>query len=400
MPVTTVLAFEGAGAQRPWQVGTLRARGTPSIGSADLFISLGAATMPGFLGRGTGLLRAWGPPRARCAVRTLSEKVSADLVRQLRQQTGAPINKCKQALEAEGANLEAAAVWLRKAGAASAQKKAARGTTEGVIVVAQSSPTVAAILELNSETDFVARNEHFLHLAERVSKAALTLHVPDESGVRDLDVPHVSVTRLPDVDGTVEEAVVESVAKLGPGGSTCLVLRSRSLPRTRRGALVAGENLRLRRAALVSTPSGIVSHYVHNTYRACMGRTAAVLAIEPARELSESDRAKVLDMGNRIAMHIVAAAPQYMTSASVPEAVVDEERNVIRHQLSDTKKSPEVIEKIVTGKLKKYFKEVCLLEQTFLLDDTGSVEDVLESCSKDVGVALSLTGFVRYHVSA
>lgn len=313
------------------------------------------------------------PPRARCFS---SQPVSAELVKQLRQRTGAPINKCKQALEAERGDLEAATSWLRKSGIATAQKKAGRGANEGVVGVhASASLDRVAVIELNSETDFVARNDVFQTLARTIAAAALDMPASSAgTTISHLEVPLVLLEKV-DFAGrlqSIDEAVVGSVTTLG-------------------------ENLLLRRACIIRSKRGVVAQYVHNSYSPGLGRTAAAVALE-APGASGSTLTAVAELGQKLAMHIVAAAPLYLERADVPALKVEAEAEVIRAQLAETKKPAGVLEKIVQGKLGKFYEDIVLMEQNFALDDSGKVRALVASRAKELGIDITVAGFVRFQL--
>lgn len=338
--------------------------------------------------------------------------VSAETVKQLRQRTGAPINKCKQALEAEGGDLEAATSWLRKSGIATAQKKAGRGANDGIVgVFASPTSDRVALIELNSETDFVARNEVFHTLAQTIAAAALRVPAAQAATIS-VELGVSSVLSQPmELEGrtqTVEESLVSGVTALGARRSRRATHEPPARPKVRtpdapapppRAARLAaaGENLVLRRACVVGSGSEIVSHYVHNAYAPGLGRTAAVVALS-APGAGEAARGALVELGQKLAMHIVAVAPQYLSRESVPAAKLEEESEVIRAQIAGSKKSPDVVAKIVAGKLGKFYEECVLLEQNYVLDDSGKVGKLVAARGKELGVDVTVAGFVRYHL--
>lgn len=381
-------------------------------------------------------------PRARFApaaaqpvgARAFAQSVSAALVKQLRQRTGAPINKCKQALEAESGDLEAAATWLRKSGIATAQKKASRGANDGVVGV-HAAPSLdrVALIELNSETDFVARNESFQSLARAVAAAVLDVPSAAEAAVAELPLSAVLAAQV-EYEGrsqSVEEAIVSGVAALGTRAArnlqsarvtraACDPLAPFSSPGARLSAdsstpraaarHATGENLQLRRACTARlTPgvAGVIARYVHNAYVPGLGRTVAAVVLE-APGLStgaggEDERATleaISELGQKLAMHVVAAAPQYLSRASVPAARVAEEAEIIRSQLAGSNKGADVLEKIASGKLGKFYEEACLLEQSYALGDAGKVGQLVAARAKELGTHIEVKGFARYHLGS
>ena len=314
------------------------------------------------------------PLAAQCG-RSLSTSAASSrsaLIKELRSRTSAPMKKCVEALNEANGDVDEAATILRKAGLAAAQKKAGRGATEGATAVAHGNGMLA-VVEVNSETDFVARNELFQVLVGRIAQTALSLPAADSTTTHvQLDPAAISAAPLDGDVSTVGEALGVAVSQLG-------------------------ENLVLRRACRLATPpeGGLVASYVHNTYSPGVGRTAAAVALRS----SATDTDAVRTLGERLAMHVVAAAPQYLDRTAVPEEALERERTILAEQAAASGKSQQVIDKMVEGRLKKFYGEVCLLEQQFLIDDSaGAISKVLEAASKDLGAEVSLDGFVRYHV--
>ena len=285
------------------------------------------------------------------------------------------MKKCVEALAEADGDLEEAATLLRKAGLAAAQKKVGRGASEGAVAIAH-GPAGAAVIELNSETDFVARNELFQALAGRIARTALGVEAAPAAATAPLDPALISQAALVDEDAdapsSVQAAVGFAVSQLG-------------------------ENLVLRRGCLLSTPpeGGVVASYAHNTYAPDVGLTIGAVVLKSAAADADALRA----LGGRLSMHVVAASPQYLASSAVPEAVLARERDILSEQAAQSGKPAHVVEKMVEGRLKKYYGEVCLLEQPYVVDDSaGSIAKVLAAAGKELGAEIELTGFVRYHV--
>lgn len=239
------------------------------------------------------------------------------------------------------------------------------------------------MIELNSETDFVARNELFQTLAGRIAQNALSAPPPDASPVCELDVAMLGASALapaPDASAgegslTVESAVGFAVSQLG-------------------------ENLVVRRACLLQPPSdgGLVASYTHNTYSAGVGRTAGAVVLRSSVATGTGGEA-LRALGEQIAMHVVAASPQYLDRASVPADAVQRERDMLSEQAAASGKPAAVVEKMVAGRLSKWYAEVCLLEQQYLIDDAaGSVANVLAAASDRLGAPVSLEAYARYQV--
>lgn len=307
--------------------------------------------------------------------RPLTARADTALIKELRARTSAPMKKCVDALKAAENDLDAAVDWLRKAGVATAQKKAGRGANEGAVVVA-SNEAGLVMIELNSETDFVARNGIFHALAGTVAKEALSLVRDGPRGGR-YEIEQSALASLPlpkeGEAGTVpaSEAISMAVSQLG-------------------------ENLVLRRACVLPSPpeGGVVASYVHNRYVPGLGQKAAAVALR-----SQAEPAALTALGEKLAMHIVAASPQYLSRDEVDQASLDRERKVLTEQATASGKPAATIEKMVQGRLGKFYQEVVLLEQQYLIEEkAGAVSKVLKKASTDLGAEVTLEGFVRYHV--
>jgi len=296
------------------------------------------------------------------------------LIKELRARTSAPMKKCVDALAAAEGDLDAAVDWLRKSGVATAHKKAGRGANEGAVVVA-SGEAGCVVVELNSETDFVARNSIFHDLANTVARESLSFvrGGSGRSGPYEIAQAALAALPLPQEGGSVpaSEAISMAVSQLG-------------------------ENLVLRRACALPIPAegGVVTSYVHNAYAPGLGRTVAAVALR-----SQADPAALQALGTNLAMHIVAAAPRYLSRAEVDEAVLDRERSVLSEQAAASGKPAATIAKMVEGRLGKFYKEVVLLEQEYIVEDkAGDVSKVLKKASADLGAEVTLEGFVRYQL--
>ena len=289
------------------------------------------------------------------------------------------MKKCVEALTAAGDDIEEAVTVLRKAGLAAAQKKASRGASEGGVAIAH-GPLGAALVEINSETDFVARNDLFQTLA--VSTASTALHGAGAAGdmgpVTQLDTSAigasvlVGTTDAKSASTSVTEAMGVAVSQLG-------------------------ENLVLRRACLLRNPDegGVVASYVHNAYAPGVGRTAAAVVLRS----NATDTAALRTLGEQLSMHVVAATPRFLDRSSVDEAAVARERDILAEQAKASGKAEDVIAKMVEGRLKKFYGEACLLEQTYLIEENaGTVAKVLAAAGTSLGAPVTIEGFVRFHV--
>lgn len=283
-------------------------------------------------------------------------EITAAMVKELREKTGAGMMDCKKALNEVGADLEAAVDWLRKKGLAAAAKKAGRVAAEGLVGVV-STGTVGAVLEVNAETDFVARNEKFQDFVSQVTKLAAN---------HDLTLETLKTTVYGEGDATVESFLTQLIA-------------------------VIGENMSLRRLARLSVNQGVVASYIHNSAAPGVGKIGVLVALE-----STGNAAELADLGKKIAMHVAAANPQALAIADVDPAALDRERAVLADQARASGRPEEIIEKMVEGRIRKYYEEIVLLEQAFVLDPQSKISQVVETASKALGAPIQLTGFVRY----
>ena len=280
-------------------------------------------------------------------------EITAALVKELREKSGAGMMDCKKALIENDGDMEAAIDWLRTKGLAAAAKKSGRVAAEGLVAVATSG-TSGAVIELNSETDFVARNPDFQSFAGSIAGAAL-----DQGG--DFD----ATAAAPLIGGkSVRDSVTEMVGTIG-------------------------ENLTFRRAAGVKVGSGVVASYVHSAAAPNMGKIGVLVGLE-----SRGDEAKLVEFGKQLAMHIAAANPQWVSQDEVDQAAVEREREVLAEQARESGKPEEIVQKMVDGRMRKYFEEVCLLEQTFVIDGETKVSKAVEAAGSDIKVA----GFVRFQI--
>ncbi len=286
-------------------------------------------------------------------------EVTAAMVKALREQTGAGMMDCKNALSEAKGEMNAAVDWLRTKGLAKAAKKAGRVASEGLVGVAArrlGAGGVGAVVEVNSETDFVARNQDFQGFVAEVARLAL-----EAEG----DHGQTSTLTFPGKSHSVTEEVTELVARIG-------------------------ENLTFRRAAGVAVTPGIVASYVHNQAAPGLGKIGVLVALQ-----SSGDRDKLDALGRQIAMHVAAANPLALTEAEIDPALMERERAVLSEQARQSGKPENVIAKMIEGRVRKYYEEVVLLHQTFVIDGETKISDVLKNAARDVGGTVSITGFVR-----
>ena len=282
--------------------------------------------------------------------------ISASLVKELREKTGAGMMDCKTALTEVKGDIEAAVDWLRKKGLSKAAKKAGRVAAEGLIG-AQTSGNKGVVVEVNSETDFVARNEQFQGLVKMIAQVGLQVGA---------DVEKIKAAKVGSV--TVETAIADAIATIG-------------------------ENMTLRRAASLEVGNGVVSSYVHNAVIEGAGKMGVLVALE-----STGKTVELAALGKQLAMHIAAANPQALDPAGLDPATVKREKDVLADKYRQQGKAENVIEKIVESGLKTYYKEVCLLEQASVHGEHNgkSIAQVLKEVEGKVGAAVKITGFVRY----
>lgn len=284
--------------------------------------------------------------------------ISATLVKELREKTGAGMMDCKNALVASNADMEAAVDWLRAKGLAKAAKKAGRVAAEGLVGIA-SGGTAAAVVEVNSETDFVARNDGFQAIVRDVASVALAGEGTVEA---------VAAALYPGKAVTVDAEIKEAVATIG-------------------------EHIALRRARKLSVANGVVAAYVHSAISDGLGKIGVLVAIESA-----GDKEKLTALGRQIAMHVAATNPLALSSDEVDPAVVERERAVYLEQARESGKPQGVIEKMVEGRIRKFFEESTLLKQAFVINPDLTVEAAVAAAAKDLGTPVKITAFARFQL--
>ena len=282
--------------------------------------------------------------------------VTAQQVKELRDMTGVGMMDCKKALAETNGEMEAAIDWLRTRGLAKAAKKAGRVAAEGLVGVVVEG-TKASIAEVNSETDFVARNDQFQSIVGNVAKLAL-----DAGG----DVGKLSGMPYPGSGRSVSAELTDAIAKIG-------------------------ENMNLRRTATLSVTDGVIGSYVHNTVKAGLGKLGVIVALE-----STGDKVALAGLGKQIAMHIANTNPLSISPDDIDQDVVARERAIFTEQAKESGKPAEVVAKMVEGRVRKFYEESTLLAQTFVIDGETKVADVVKNAEKDVGASIKVTGFVRY----
>jgi elongation factor Ts len=280
--------------------------------------------------------------------------ITAAMVKDLRESTGAGMMDCKAALTETAGDMQAAQDWLRKKGLSKAAKKAGRVAAEGLIA-ALTKGTKGVVVEVNSETDFVARNEHFQGLVKMVAQVVLDVGA---------DIEKVKAAKIGNV--TVDTAISDAIATIG-------------------------ENMTLRRAASLEVGKGVVSSYVHNAVVEGAGKMGVIVALESAGKTDE-----LAQLGRQLAMHVAAANPLALDPAGLDPTLVRREKDVLADKYRQQGKPENVIEKIVESGLKTYYKEVCLLEQAFIHDSGKSVTQAVKEAEGKIGSGVKIAGFVRY----
>ena len=280
--------------------------------------------------------------------------ITASMVKDLREQTGAGMMDCKAALTETKGDMEAAVDWLRKKGLSKAAKKAGRVAAEGLIGLAISGRNGVAV-EVNSETDFVSRNELFQGLVTIIANIALNVATDGEA----LKAAKIG-------DGTVADAIANTIAKIG-------------------------ENMTLRRAAKLAVSNGAIGSYVHNSVSDGLGRIGVLVGLESTGKADE-----LTALGRLVAMHVAAANPQAVDAASLDPAIVKREKEVLADKFRAQGKPENVIDKIVESGLKTFYKEVCLLDQPYIHEPDKTVAQALKEAEGKVGGPVKVSGFVRY----
>jgi elongation factor Ts len=281
--------------------------------------------------------------------------ITAALVKELRETTGAGMMDCKKALTEADGNVEAAVDWLRKKGLAAAAKKAGRTAAEGLVgVIAEG--TRGAVVEVNAETDFVARNEVFQGFVRTVAQLAVTVDGPVEA---------LTQAAFPGTGRSVAEELTQMIATIG-------------------------ENMSVRRAKTIAVSDGIVAAYVHNQVTGGLGKIGVLIGLE-----STGDKEKLAQLGKNLAMHIAAATPQAVDRDGVDASLLERERDVLADQARASGKPEEIIEKMVEGRLRKFYEEVALVEQIYVIDGETKVAKVVEQVAKEIGAPIKIVDFAR-----
>jgi len=283
-------------------------------------------------------------------------EITAALVKELREKTGVGMMDCKKALGETSGDIEEAVDWLRTHGLAAAAKKAGRVASEGLIGLSAGDNS-AALVEVNSETDFVSRNEEFQNVVREIASLALSC-----GG----DIEKLRASEIPGTGRSVEAEITQLVATIG-------------------------ENINVRRVTGIAVDAGVVGSYVHAATAPGLGRIGALVAIR-----SEGDKAALTQLAHQLAMHVAAASPQAVSVEDLDANEVERERAILREQAEGSGKTAEIIDKMVEGRLRKFYEEVVLLNQTFIIDGETKVSKVIEQSATDLGSAVEIVGIRRF----
>ncbi|MDX8447328.1 translation elongation factor Ts [Mesorhizobium captivum] len=281
--------------------------------------------------------------------------ISAAQVKELRDLTGAGMMDCKAALNETNGNMEEAVDWLRKKGISKADKKAGRTAAEGLIGV-DSGVREAAVVEVNSETDFVARNAAFQEIVANVAKVALAYGTTEA----------VAAAKYPGSDKSVTDTIKDAVGTIG-------------------------ENMGFRRSAKLTVPHGAVATYVHNAVADGLGKLGVLVAIETTGNEHAANA-----FGRQVAMHVAATNPMALTTEELDPAAVEREKAIFADQARQTGKPEAIIEKMVEGRLRKFYEEVVLLKQAFVLNPDITVEKALKDAEKEIGAPAKISAYLRF----
>ena len=281
--------------------------------------------------------------------------LSASMVKELRDKSGAGMMDCKKALQETNSNMEEAVDWLRKQGLSAVAKKSGRVAAEGLIGITVKN-NVGSIIEINSETDFVARNEMFQNFVSTCCELAI------ESNE---DINALKNMSYPNSDRTVDEELTHNIATIG-------------------------ENMNIRRSELLTVSNGVVISYVHNSVKDGLGRLGVLVGIE-----SEAEQVNLSTVGKQIAMHIAATSPQSLNIEDLDQDLVKRERQVLIDQSIASGKPSEIAEKMVVGRMQKFYQDVVLNEQTFVIDGETKIKDVIKKLEKNLNTKVKLIGFKK-----
>lgn len=283
-------------------------------------------------------------------------QISAASVKELREKTGAGFMDCKRALSEVSGNLESAIDWLRKKGLSAAENKANRIATEGLIGICLKNKK-AGVIEVNAETDFVARNADFQEFVLTVGEC-----VTKYNG----NIDKAFLSPFPNKNNTLSEELTQRIATIG-------------------------ENLTLRRCEVCSVEKGIIASYIHGAVTANLGKIGVLVVLE-----SKGDEKELYELGKQLAMHIAATRPKWLSIDDIEPEIIERERKILIEQAGSSKRPSHAIEKMVEGRIRKFYEEFVLLEQIFVIDNKTKIRKVLESAEKELGTIIQVSHFVRY----
>ena len=284
--------------------------------------------------------------------------ITAQMVKELRIKSSAGMMDCKKALSETNGDMDAAVDWLRKKGLATASKKSGRVASEGLVGICIED-NFGSIVEVNSETDFVARNVEFQEFVSSVAKISL-------KNKGDLD--DILKSKYLDFDKNVKEVLTDKIAKIG-------------------------ENMSLRRTNVLSVSNGIIAGYIHNSVNENLGKIGVLISLE-----SNADKSALKKLGKELAMHIAATSPSSISVNDLSPDIVERERRVLIDQAMSSGKPEDIAKKMVEGRLKKFYSEVVLLEQTFVMDGETRVVDAITKLSKELGADIQINNFTRFNL--
>ena len=285
-------------------------------------------------------------------------EITASMVKELRDKTGAGMMDCKKALAETGGDIEAAVDWLRQKGLSAAAKKSGRVAAEG-LVAAATGGNAGVVAEVNAETDFVARNQDFQDFVKTVAELGLA---------NDGDLEAVLKSGYPGGERTVSEQLTHNIATIG-------------------------ENMGIRRMQALNVAKGLVATYIHNKVTPELGKIAVLVALE-----SDAPADALEGLGKQLAMHVAATAPKALDVESLDKDLIAREKSVLEEQARDSGKPEEIIAKMIEGRMRKFYQEVVLLEQTSVIDGETKIADLVAAAAKDAGKEIALSGFVRYEL--
>lgn len=284
--------------------------------------------------------------------------ITASMVKELREKTGAGMMDAKKALTETNGDMEGAVDLLRTKGLAKAAKKSSRTAAEGLVAV-KTEGNKGLVIEVNAETDFVARNEQFQGFVKKLASIALTNEID-------------SVEKLTEAEYEGGKSVGDTLTNL---------------------IATIGENMSIRRVQPVSVNKGVIASYMHGSIADDLGKIGVLVALE-----SEGDEDKLQALGKQLAMHIAATFPQFLDKDSVDPQAAEREKQIFRDQAKESGKPDEIIEKMIEGRMRKYYEEVCLMEQTFIMDNETKISQVIENAAKDVGAPVKMVSYSRFQL--